>query len=83
MAFFKGQEISSMSDRKVGTNKEKNRVNQPQQEDVSLESSGDVIIVPKKSLPMPPKDKRIHPRRPLPQIPETSSKGKEGDKQKH
>jgi hypothetical protein len=44
-------------------------------DEVYLKSSGEVRVTPKRSLPSPPKDKRIHARRPLPPVP----RGKDRD----
>ena len=70
-----------MSDSEAGTDREKSKGNQPREDEVSLESSGEVVVIPKASLPKPPEDKRIHPRRPLPPIPDAPDEGREDDDQ--
>jgi hypothetical protein len=58
-----------MSHRKTRDGKEKKKPHLAQGE-VDLNPSGEVIILPKESLPAPPATKRIHPRRRLPLVPE-------------
>jgi hypothetical protein len=66
-----------VSDSEEGTDKEKSKGSQPRQDEVSLEPAGEVVVIPETSLPKPPEDKRIHPRRPLPPIPDAPAEGKE------
>ena len=70
-----------MSDSEAGTDKEKSKGSQSRQDEVSLEPSGEVMLIPETSLPKPPEDKRIHPRRPLPPIPDAPDEGKEDGNQ--
>lgn len=70
-----------MSGSEAGTDKEKSKGSQPRQDEVSLEPSGEVVVIPKASLPKAPEDKRIHPRRPLPPIPDAPDEGKEDGNQ--
>ena len=59
-----------MSDRKDESHKNNDTGRKTRRDEVDLESSGEVTVLPKRSLPTPPEDKRIHPRRPLPLVPE-------------
>ena len=45
-----------MSGSESGTDKEKSKGSRPRQDEVSLESSGEVVVIPKASLPKPPED---------------------------
>lgn len=47
--------------------------------DVPLKSIGEVQLTPTEKPSEPPEDKRIHPRRPLPLIPEKSTNDEEED----
>lgn len=59
-----------MSDRKERAEKEDDKGSQPQPNEVSIDYSGDVVLIPRATLPKAPEGKRIHPRRPLPRVPE-------------
>ena len=59
-----------MSDRKARADEENDSGDDPQQNEVSLDYSGEAVVVPRESLPKPAPGKRIHPRRPLPQVPQ-------------
>jgi hypothetical protein len=56
--------------RKIRTGKGTKKKPRLTQGEVDLNASGEVIILPKESLPTPPATKRIHPRRRLPLVPE-------------
>jgi len=59
-----------MSNQKTRTRKGENKGPNPHQDEVDLNPSGEVTVVPKESLPTPPATRRIHPRRILPPVPE-------------
>ena len=42
-----------------------------------LEASGEVVVARKKAPPRPPEKKKIHPRRPMPLVPESSTEPSE------
>lgn len=63
-----------MSDRKARADKEDDKGSHPQQNEVNLDYSGEVVLTPKATLPKAPERKRIHPRRPLPRVPEAPAK---------
>jgi hypothetical protein len=65
-----GEGATTLSDRRARVEDEDDRGVEPQQNEISLDYSGEAVVVPKESLPKPPQDKRIHPRRPLPQVPQ-------------
>ena len=46
---------------------------------ITLRSAGEVVITHRESAEKAPKDKRIHPRRPMPKVPEAPPEDKEGD----
>jgi len=47
---------------------------QPQREQTQLEPAGEIIVEHHPTPPSGPADKQIHPRRPLPLIPDAPSK---------
>jgi hypothetical protein len=42
----------------------------PEPKEIQLESSGEVTVVPQEAFPKPAMPRKIHPRRPLPAVPE-------------
>lgn len=44
----------------------------PAQREVALKPGTEVVLTPKEAPAKPPDDKRIHPRRPLPVVPEAA-----------
>ena len=65
-----------MPERKAETEKPQESPSHADVKEILLDSSGEVSVSLADSLPMPPKDKHIHPRRPLPQV----HKAKRGSK---
>lgn len=53
--------------------KQKERKEDSRTSDVRLKPVGEVQVIPTQTASDPPADKRIHPRRPLPLVPEKSS----------
>jgi len=43
---------------------------QPEPKEIELDSSGEVRLVPQETFPKPATPRKIHPRRPLPAVPE-------------
>ena len=66
-----------MCERKAQADKEDDEGADSQQDEVSLDYSGEVVVVPRESLPKPPEGKRIHRRRPLPQVPQAPPEGED------
>ena len=65
-----------MPERKAETDEPQEPPSHADVEEILLDSSGEVLVSVEDSLPTPPKDKRIHPRRPLPQVPKAKRGGK-------
>jgi hypothetical protein len=61
--------------------RQKGTKNQAAPDEVYLKSSGEVVLIPQKTPPSPPADKRIHRRRPLPLVPEGAADDKDDGKQ--
>lgn len=51
-------------------------------EEIPLKSPGEVVVKPEEKPPKPPKDKKIHRRRPLPLVPEKESESTGEDESK-
>jgi hypothetical protein len=69
-----------VQDKEAGTDRDKETGDEARLDEVTLKSSGEVVLIPKESLSKPPEDKHIHPRRPLPLIPESPPEDKEDGK---
>jgi len=66
-----GRKHTSGEETKSGTSKRSG--------DTVLDPAGDVEVVYQEVPPAPPKDKKIHERRPLPRIPEAPEDGDESN----
>jgi hypothetical protein len=69
-----------VQDNEAGTDRDKETGDESPLDEVTIKSSGEVVLIPKESLSKPPEDKHIHPRRPLPLTPEAPSEDKEDGK---
>ena len=66
-----------MSDRKSKADKKKT-VTKPQFGEGPMKPAGEVTVIRQDLPPSPPEDKRIHPRRPLPLVPEAPASDQPG-----
>jgi hypothetical protein len=64
-----------MQNKKTGTNKKKAEEEQSRPGEVPLEPAGEGILDYKDTFATPSEKKSIHPRRPLPLVPEAPGKG--------
>lgn len=70
-----------MHDRKADSHKDKEQRKPSSADETYLESSGEVEVYPQDAPPKPSETKRIHPRRPIPLVPDAPTEDKEEDKQ--
>jgi hypothetical protein len=63
-----------MQNQKTGTSKKEAAGGQSRAGEIRLKPAGEAVIAYKESLAKPPKNKRIHPRRPLPVVPHAPPK---------
>ena len=59
-----------MQDRKAGSDRKRDLPDSSSPGETHLESAGEVTLDPQDEPPKPPEGKHIHPRRPLPPVPE-------------
>lgn len=65
-----------MQDQQTGTGEKDAGQEHERPDEVPLKWVGDIVITPNKEPAEPPRDKRIHPRRPMPPVPERPSEDK-------
>lgn len=70
-----------MQGRRADARKRRKSKNSAPLRETALEPAGEVEVVYKEVPPMPPEDKKIHQRRPLPQVPEAPAEDAKEPKQ--
>ena len=70
-----------MQDRKGGPGKRKAKRKSPRPRDITLRSAGEVMITYTDAPAKPAEDKRIHPRRPMPLVPEAPTENPKEEQQ--
>jgi hypothetical protein len=70
-----------MPDRKIRADKKKRKKARKllRPGETRLKSAGNVVVTYKDAPAEPPEGKRIHPRRPLPRVPEAPAKDEKGN----
>ena len=71
-----------MRGRKVRAGKKKAGLKRLRPGEVRLSSAGEAVLTYKEAPAKPPEDKRIHPRRPLPLVPEAPAEDTGEDQRK-
>lgn len=77
--FSDSQRYVFMHDRKAGSHDDKYPRKSSGTDETYLEPAGEVEVHPQDAPPKPSETKRIHPRRPMPPVPEAPVEDKEED----